>query len=566
MGTLNILWADGLLNGMAAAGVRHAVISPGSRSTPLVLACGRHPEITLHTQIDERCAAFFALGLARSQHQPVALIATSGSAPAHWYPAVIEASHSCIPLLLLSADRPPELHARKANQTIDQTHLFGRHVRAFHDAGAPHISDNVTALMQSFGIQAVHEACWPQPGPVHINLPFREPLFPDRLPTLAPPAVTSAPVFTRIAPDRAQTERIGQQLSCGQGVIICGFGRYGETFAQHVTTLASKLGAPILADPLSGLRFGPHDKTHIFTGYDAFLRRSGTRPPRWALQFGNPAISKALQQYLSLHETPIILNTPYADWPDPLHQSKEAIRCDPAELCQALNGQPLKAAPDEWMAQFRKLQDSADATWPVRTEKQPFEAWIIQDLIETLPERATLFSGNSQPIRQLDSWSGSGNKQLRIVANRGASGIDGNVSTLLGMAATSNEPVVGLIGDLALYHDMNGLLAAKGLNAVIIVLNNGGGGIFGHLPQAGLDGFEDHWLTPSRLDLSQVARLYNLAYRRIDTTSDFRPALNAAIAESGVNLIEVVIDRKASLEQHKNYWKQQTHPEYSHEL
>ena len=566
MGTLNILWADGLLNGMAAAGVRHAVISPGSRSTPLVLACQRHPDITLHTQIDERCAAFFALGLARCRQQPTALIATSGSAPAHWYPAVIEAYESYIPLLLLSADRPPELHGRKANQTTDQTHLFGRHVRAFHDAGEPHIDDNVTALTQSLGIQAVHEACWPQPGPVHINLPFREPFFPDTMPVPMPPAAPATPVTTRLLPDKSQVERIGRQLSSGQGIIVCGPGRYGEAFAQQITSLARKLNVPILADPLSGLRFGAHEKSHIFTGYDAFLRRPGIRASRWVLQFGNPAISKSLQQYLSLHETPVILSTPNADWPDPLHQSREIVRSDSAELCRALNQQPLRAAPDEWMTLFRELQNRADVTWPAQIDHQLFEAWIIHDLIETLPESATLFSSNSLPIRQLDSWSGSGDKNLHIMANRGASGIEGNISTLLGIAATSNEPVVGLIGDLAFYHDMNGLLAAKGLNSVIIVLNNGGGGIFGHLPQARLEGFEKHWLTPSQLDLSQAAKLYNLAYRRIDTASDFRPALAAAIAESGINLIEVIIDREASLEQHKNYWKQQTHPERSHEL
>ncbi len=555
-GTHNLLWADALIDGLAAAGVRRAVISPGSRSTPLVLACSRHPEIATWTQVDERSAAFFALGMARHDEKAVILIATSGTAPAHWYPAVIEASQSGAPLILLSADRPPEQQGWAANQTIDQTHLFGGHVRAFHDPGAPSLDGPGFPFIRTLGVRAAHQACSPHPGPVHINLPFREPLVPNEMPPV-PERGAAVPVAAPgLQPNPKQIARIHTLVSSRPGLIVCGPLPQDEMFAQTVSALARQLGTPVLADPLSQLRFGGHDRSQIITRYDAFLRRTAFRAaqrPEWVLQFGAPPVSKSLLSYLDECGAPTILVAPRGDWPDPLHQCMEMVRADPTGFCQTLDTTNPKPNSPGWLETF--LQEDILAEEMAGEGPLPLEAEIIQQILTQLPADATLFSGNSMPIRQIDSWSGKGETPIRILANRGASGIDGNPSTLLGLAAVSSGPVIGLLGDLALYHDMNGLLAAREetLNGVIVLLNNDGGGIFEYLPQAGLADFEQYWLTPTHLDFEQVARLYGLTYYRTTDAPGFGPALQQALDEPGLSLIEVAVNRKQSVERHHAY-------------
>ncbi len=257
--SLNLLWSDQLMDGLASAGVSQVVISPGSRSTPLVLAVNRQPRLKSWHHPDERSAAFFALGLASHQCQPVALIATSGSAPAHWLPAVIEASRAGIPLILLSADRPPELQACGSNQTVDQIHLFGNQVRSFHDAGPAAQSSQAMTHIRRLGIQAVHRARWPDPGPVHINLPFREPLTPSQWPPEPTPGAVIPPVINAVLPDPQQIHRISEIISAGKGLIVCGPAPHDPGFPEAVVALAKQLGSPLLADPLSELRYGGHD-------------------------------------------------------------------------------------------------------------------------------------------------------------------------------------------------------------------------------------------------------------------------------------------------------------------
>ncbi len=553
----NLQWADALIDGLIATGVRRAVFSPGSRSTPLILALERRTEMRCWHHPDERSASFFALGLARHNHQPVALIATSGSAPAHWYPAVIEANRAAIPLLLLSADRPPELHDCGANQTVDQSHLFGSQVRAFHDPGPAQRGAEALHFIRSLAIKASQQSRWPNPGPVHINLPFREPLVPQQIPAPSTPGEAQPWSPPRLLPDPQQINRISTHISGKPGLILCGPDQERAGFPEAVTTLATRLDCPILADPLSQLRFGEHDRSRVCCHYDAFLRRnrfSRSHQPQWLLRFGAAPVSGALLNYLAQTEPTTLLCSPRGDWPDPLHQSREMIRADATALCEALSQTSLTPAPADWLETFVRAEQQA-ATCRLPAEKIPFEDQLIQQLIDWLPAGSTLFSSNSLPIRQLDSFSGSGSKRLRIFANRGASGIDGNVSTLLGLMAASETPVVGLLGDLALFHDMNGLLAARDLQGVIILLNNGGCAIFGQLPQAGLEQFEAHWLMPTGLDFSHSARLYGLNFQRVTRQAEFRPALEQAIQANGVSLIEVVLNRSLSLQRQHDYWQ-----------
>ncbi len=559
---LNLRWALALIDGLVSCGVEHAVISPGSRSTPLTLACERHPAITTWIQVDERSAAFFALGLARAGGRPVAVVATSGSAPAHWYPAVIEAGYSAVPLLLLSADRPPELQGCGANQTINQTRLFGGQVRAFHQLPPPDEGETQLAAVQALGVQAGRDSLAAPPGPVHINIPFREPLVPrtDDLPQPLPATAPQTITPHRPAPGDALLDQLAASLQRGRGIIVCGPEPYTPDFAAAVTALAERLGAPILADPLSGLRFGHHPLSHIITRYDAFLRRdlfTRNHCPDWVLRFGAVPVSKHLSTFLASCEASThYLVDAYGRRRDPLHRTTDTLSADPAALCDGLTARLDAPGDRTWLNAFRQEERRA-AELTVRHTTS--EAAVIDACLGQLPDDSTLFSSNSMSIRDLDSFSDSGDKRLRIIANRGVSGIDGNLSTLLGLAAAQQRSgragrVVGLIGDLAFFHDMNGLLNAAQQDVVIILLNNGGGAIFNHLPQAGLPEFERDWLTPTQLDFAKAADLYGIRYRSIHTDTDFPAALQQALQQKGPCIIEVAIDAGSSLEQHRRYW------------
>ncbi len=547
----NLQWAWTLVDTWAAAGVREAVISPGSRSTPLALACELHPALRTWIQVDERCAGFFALGLARASGLPAILICTSGTAPAHWYPAVIEASESGIPLLLLSADRPPELHDCGANQTIDQRQLFGVHVRAFHDL--PPADEADTAVARVSAESAWSECTALRPGPVHLNVPFREPLVPRSLQTAPPSAGRPLAPRAQREPRPDDVARLARVVAGRRGLIVCGWGNNESGFAGAVGELAERLGCPILADPLSGVRFGDHSRGTVISRYDAFLRGDtfvARYQPEWVLRFGAMPISKSLGQYLQGCEaTDFVLVEAAGRRLDPFRRSTALLACDAAPLCVALTALRPAPAPRGWLDGFLEAEQRAAATDVI-----PPEAQVVRELIKRLPPDTLLFSGNSMSIREIDGWSGTAAKPLRILANRGVSGIDGNVSTLAGLAAAHPGRSVGLIGDLALYHDMNGLLAVRERDLTLIVLNNGGGAIFGYLPQADLDGFEKDWLTPTGLDPEQAARLYAIPYDRIDDVGDFGPALAAALEHPGPRVIDVIIDRSASLEAHRRYW------------
>jgi 2-succinyl-5-enolpyruvyl-6-hydroxy-3-cyclohexene-1-carboxylate synthase len=559
---LNLRWALSLIDGLTSCGLEHVVISPGSRSTPLALASERHPAITTWIQVDERCAAFFALGLARSDGRPVAVLATSGSAPAHWYPAVIEASYSAVPLLLLSADRPPELQDCGANQTIDQTRLFGSQVRAFHQLPLPEEGNNHLDAVRQLSVLAGRDSLEALPGPVHINIPLREPLVPrvDSLPKPFSSATVQTITPRRPVPDDSLAGQLAAELRHGRGIIICGPEQYTPDFAAAVTALAERLGAPLLADPLSSLRFGHHALEHIITRYDSFLRHdqfSRNHCPDWVLRFGAFPVSKALAQFMeSCESSTHYLVDAHGRNRDPLHRIGDAITADPAALCEALATRLKTVTERTWLEAFqRQEQRAADLA-----VKYPCsEAAIINACIEQLPNDSTLFSSNSLSIRDLDSFCGSGVKPLRIIANRGVSGIDGNLSTLLGLAAAhqrSANPgrILGLIGDLAFFHDMNGLLSAAQQDVLIILLNNGGGAIFNYLPQAALPEFKRDWLTPTQLDFAKAAELYRIRYHPVQTESDFALTLKQALLQKGPCIIEVSIDAQASLQQHRRYW------------
>lgn len=552
----NLRWAMALVDGLAAAGVGHAVISPGSRSTPLALACLRHPRLRTWIQVDERSAGFFALGLSKADRRPVALVCTSGSAPANWFPAVIEANHGLIPLILLTADRPPELRDCGANQAIDQVRLFGGQVRASHELPPAEMTAAALKNLGWLAVRAVDQSRWPLPGPVHINVPLREPLVPSgALPEYAVAAKPKTVSYPAMLPPADEIARWATALSGRPGLIVCGEGEYREGFPAALAQLAEQLACPVLADPLSNLRFGAHDRSRIFSRYDAFLRCPGfteAHRPEWVLRFGAMPVSRQLQNYLAAcTEATHFLVESHGRWPDPLHLTTRLLRADADGVCAALVAARPLPAPAAWLEDF--AAEERRAAGLAQASAKPIEAEVVESLLHQLAG-GCLFSGNSMAIRDLDNFAAGGEAPLRIVGNRGASGIDGNVSTALGLCAALGRPVTALLGDLAFYHDMNGLLAARGLNITFVVLNNGGGGIFSYLPQSELEDFERAWLTPIELDFSHAARMYALEYRKVECGEDFDAALAAALEHDGPDLIEVTVDREVSVSRHKDYW------------
>ena len=526
-GSLNYRWSQTLIAGLVAAGVRHAVLSPGSRSTPLTLAALRQSGLKTQMVVDERSAAFFALGIAKATRQPVIVVATSGSAPANWHPAVIEASQAGHPLLLLSADRPPELHGVGANQTIEQTSLFGKHVRVSHALGTPdeHFDP---AYLQRLAARVVEQATWPLPGPVHLNLPFREPLVPvEALPSPIFPPVRIAQPHQQ--PDLATLRDWLTSIAGRPGAIVCGEMPQQPEFAESLNRLARHLACPILAEPLSNLRFGQEAAERLCVRYNSWLNDvdfAKAHSPQWVLRFGAYPVTRNLQAYVARAEIQMLVEaTPR--WSDPGHRLTHIMRADPLAVCQALLQLPFDAANEAWTQEVlqRDAEETASAPWPATA------------LLNELPANTSLFIGNSLLIRQLDSHSGKGSKPLRLFGNRGASGIDGNVSTALGIAA-ANGCIVALLGDLTTQHDLGGLALAQGMNAVIVVFNNGGGGIFDHLPQAALPEFKLGWRTPQQIDFAAAAQTFGLGYARAVDGAGLIAALRPALDAGGPHLIE----------------------------
>ncbi len=579
---LGVRWCLALLDGLIAGGMRHLVLSPGSRSTPVVLAAQRRPGLELIPILDERSAAFFALGLARASGRTVGLLATSGSAPAHWYPAVVEAEASGVGLILMSADRPPELHGCGANQTIDQTRLFGTRVRAFHDPGPPIDTPDALRSLARLGLRAAAVSQGLPPGPVHLNLPLREPLVPrqatgwDKALGEAPPHEADlpqgrqrcAPASVRPAPGTPSPPPPELLVRLrGRGLIYCGPDQPAPGFAPALWCLADALRAPVLTDPLSGLRFGPAANGELrISRYKSIARNpqaARALRPDWVLRFGRAPVSRTVLEWLA--GVPVILIDPAGRWPDPTHDLELHVAAEPTALCeslaQALVASPPAAAHRDWLDLWRQAQLRVERLTTDYLEHAPWcEAQSIRDLVASLPAGDGLLCANSLPIRQLETWAGSREAALRIFGNRGASGIDGQTSTLAGLNA-GGVPTTGLVGDLSFLHDLSGLLLAERLDRPLIVLNNGGGRIFDYLPQAGVPDFERLWRTPRPVDLGALARPFGLSHQRVDDATGWRQALAQALAPADTGrqaarrgpLIEVLIDAARSQQVHLEF-------------
>ncbi|WP_249209289.1 2-succinyl-5-enolpyruvyl-6-hydroxy-3-cyclohexene-1-carboxylic-acid synthase [Magnetospirillum sulfuroxidans] len=556
----NFRWAAVLIDSLVANGCVHAVMSPGAQMAPLALACRANASLRVTVIIDERSAAFYALGLARSTRKPTILICTSGSATGHWYPAVMEASSGMTPLILLTADRAPENQDRCSAQAIDQIRVFGPHVRASHHLPLP---DGSIDSLQPLASRIYEQSLWPSPGPVHVNMPFRDPLIPQtriKHPTVAPPTITRSV----IRPQLEDIMDVAQTISGRRGVIVCGATEIDdEGFAAAVHDLARATGCPIITDPLSNLRFDVPDDVCVISRADAFLRShefAASHQPEWVISFGGPPTAKPVLSWLQESKaTDYIIVDPSVRWADPLLRVTRLLRSDPSSFCRGVSARGgVAQAPADWLQSFAACERYVDMLASAASENSLWEAPIIRRLIGAAAPGATIFSGNSMSIRDFDSFSGLSAKHLRLLANRGTNGIDGSIATLLGVAAAQRHlPMVAMIGDMAFSHDVGSLQLAHDLNITLVVLNNGGGAIFDYLPTAGIKEYND-FLSPPTVNIGMAARAAGWRHWSADDLSSFDSALSEANGGGGPCLIEAVIDRQASVRNHKSFWKAAT--------
>ncbi len=549
----NLSYAEILVDALARSGVQQVCLAPGSRSTPLALVCHAHPAIRVYRHLDERSAAFFALGLAQARGQPVALVCTSGTAAVEFHPAVVEAYHSQVPLLLLTADRPPELRDSGANQTIHQVKLYGDHVLWSVDVPTPE-ADPPPVLrrhLRTLAARAVAIATGLRPGPVHLNLPFRKPLEPTtpfRPDLRQPPPPQILP--GRLQPTEATVQLLADRMaSVERGWILCGPGCPGGEFPAAVAALAGHLGYPILADPLSGVRFGPHvGDAPILAGYESFLQASpAVEPPQVVIRFGRIPTSKWLNAYLDRVEPGMQVHVRASGvWADDTHRVTHLLQADETATCRALMAALPRRGPGAWARRWQALEEGTQAHHRTWLEGDWWDAQAVRRVVDGLPDGANLVLGNSLPVRHVDQFAPALSREIRVFGNRGASGIDGLVSTALGVAAADPaRPTVLLIGDVSFYHDLNGLLAvrAHGLdNATMVVLHNDGGGIFRRLPIAAHEPpFRELFLAPHGLDFEPVARMYGLEFVRIHDGPSLDRALGRAL-EGPATVLQVVTD------------------------
>ncbi|MDO6574141.1 2-succinyl-5-enolpyruvyl-6-hydroxy-3-cyclohexene-1-carboxylic-acid synthase [Staphylococcus pasteuri_A] len=527
-----------------AYGVREVVISPGSRSTPLAIALEAHPNIKTWIHPDERSAAFFALGLIKGSERPVAILCTSGTAAANYTPAIAESQISRIPLIVLTSDRPHELRSVGAPQAINQVNMFSNYVNFQFDMP---IADGTTNMLDTIHYQmqiASQYLFGPHKGPIHFNLPFREPLTPnlDRTELLKSESKT-LPHYQKMI----DVMPIKEKIEKDKGLIIVGDMQHQEV--DQILSYATENDLPVLADPLSQLRRNNHP--NIITTYDLLYRAGMDWEVDFVIRVGKPVISKKLNQWLkntSAFQILVQNNDKIDVFPVPPDVSYEISANDFFRSLK--NNQPINRKA--WIEKWQTLEKQARIEINDYLQHATDEAAYVGELISKLTKQDALFVSNSMPVRDVDNLLF--NSEAEIYANRGANGIDGVVSTALGMAV--HKHVTLLIGDLAFYHDMNGLLMSK-LNNIhlnVILLNNDGGGIFSYLPQksSASEYFERLFGTPTGLDFEHAALLYEFNFKRFNTLSEFK---DMTLSQSDAIVYEIITDREDNLQQHQILYK-----------
>ncbi|MEF8913592.1 2-succinyl-5-enolpyruvyl-6-hydroxy-3-cyclohexene-1-carboxylic-acid synthase [Natronomonas sp.] len=569
---VNSLWAEVIADELVKAGIETAVLAPGSRSTPLTVAFAEHPDIEALSLLDERSAAFFALGRAKRTGRPVPLICTSGTALANFHPAVVEAGQARVPMLLLTADRPPELHDSGANQTIDQQDLYGDAVRDYRTLPEPEAADRKLRSLRTTLCRAVGTATGTEPGPVHLNVPLRKPLEPDARAADLSEAVPDVTVpdgfadehpiavegrngpFVDVTEGRAGLSKSDRRTvadaieGAASGLIVCGPANRPAPARDALLGLARETGFPVLADPLSGQRFGAHlgmTETPICGGYDSYISAI-EETPDVVLRFGASPTSKPLRHYLRDSGARQFVVDPAGGWREATFTATDLVVADETRLATEL----ASAVRRDAGGYAERFSEAEADYWELVEGDEPEEGAVLSDSIELAPDPTTIFVSNSMPVRDLDRFARPRAANLTVLGNRGASGIDGITSSALGAGSGIDDPLVAVLGDLAYYHDMNGLLAVSrcDVDATVVCINNDGGGIFRLLPIEEHDAFEEWFRTPHGLDFEGSADVYDIEFARTRNREGFRDLYTESVGSDGTQVIEVVTDSERSHE------------------
>lgn len=554
---VNSVWGALTLEVLTRLGVETVVVSPGSRSTPLTVAAARNAKLDTVTILDERSAGFFALGLAKRTRKPVVLICTSGSAAANYFPAVVEASMSGTPLLILTADRPPELRDCSSGQTIDQFKIFGDYARAFHEVALPELQPQHLAYLRQTLVHAVNQSLGSNPGPVQLNFPFRDPLAPEQgvevidettlesaatVMTRPCEAVSIGATFDDVAVERLSSHK--------HGLIVVGAvnPRDGdESFADAVTMLSQKLGWPVFTDVLNPLRGHAFENPALIAHYDAFLRDPSAivdLKPSAVLQIGSLPTSKVLRAWLGEQDAVAFLLSELPVNTDPLHRVATFMHGSAHTLAEQILHQTVDL---DWTTKWVNLERATAQGIDSKLESTSglFEgkaAWLLSN---HLPVGTPVFLASSMSVRYAEYFWSAGNRACPIFANRGANGIDGTLGSALGVAQ-GGRPAVLLTGDLAFLHDSNALLATKQLKGslTVVLVNNDGGGIFEHLPVASMESvFETHFATPQVVDFATLCQAHQVEHQLVEDWETFIDKISLLPTE-GVRVIELRTDRK----------------------
>ncbi len=553
-------FARAVVDEWVRGGVAHACVAPGSRSTPMAHALAVDGRIAVHVFLDERSAAFAALGIGRATGRPAVVLCTSGTAAANFHPAVAEADLGRVPLVVATADRPPELWGVGAPQTMGQTRLYGDAVREFVDLGPPVDEPDAGAVWRATAARTVIVATGPPAGPVHWNLPFREPLVPTGDPLVDAPGRPDGAPWTRVGrtvrvADREVVARVAARVRAHpRGVIVAGWGSGADP--DLVARVADLAAWPVLADGVSGLRSGPF----TVSTYDPLLRVpafAASHRPEVVLRLGAPTTGRVLGEHL--RGVPQIVLDPADTWADPPRAAVERVAGDADGFLRALavslqGGRADREWLDDWLGAEVVARAAADGHLDACTE--PFEGRIARDVVDAVPDGGALVVASSMPIRDVESFARL-RTGIAVHANRGVNGIDGFVSTAIGVALGSGAPTVALLGDLCFLHDANGLLGAarRGIDCTFVVVDNDGGGIFSFLPQAEAmpEEFETLFGTPQGVDLAALAAVHGVTV--IDDASvDALPDLVAGVTGGGVRLIRIRTDRAANVALHRATW------------
>ncbi len=563
---MNQLWAALLVEELARQGAGPFFLTPGSRCTPLTLAVARHEGAVCHTHFDERGMAFHALGHAQASGRPAVLVCTSGTAVANYLPAVVEASQGHVPLVLLTADRPPELLDCGANQAITQPGIFGAYTRWTTDLPCPDEAVSPRMLLTAAG-HGVHRALGPPSGPVHLNCMFREPLSPgedlrDFSDYLAPVQAWrdgDKPYTIRtpgLLPSKDDLDALAEVI-CGAraGLLVAGALRT-KAERSAVGRLAKRLGWPAVPDILSGLRLGHPGAPPWLPHFDQMLLSPDLAKrmrPDVVLHVGGALVSKRLQGFLDQAGAEYLRLSGHPLRHDPGHLARRHVACDIAATCheleRAVHG---TTGPPTKLIQIDKAVGAAVDTWLAQGDGLN-EIYVARAVSTLLPPGGTLFLGNSMPVRDMDMFGTPRGEAVPVFANRGASGIDGNIATAAGIARASAGCTVAVMGDLTALHDLNSLALLPGLTSpfVLVVTNNGGGGIFSFLPVANqTDVFERHFATPHGWGFASMAKAFGIRYHAPPSRKSFEEALRAAMAEDGPTMIEVRTDREENAALH----------------